>query len=223
MSVELQIICALAALSTGSTLWAISASWSARKAQASHSPRPSTKESVRAAVAQQRAIPRLRKVLPGQIAERVVANIRVGGLNAYAMIPHDLDAEITNWCRENNVECPPIHTMRTAVASIPGVRSRRVRLNKSSPEHAYIRERQAVHGITNEYPTVYWIDDLPDTKEDTEQNTRVTRVRSVSDKRSTADRSDPLTARPGKSHRPGQCPGQRPSVRPSGEEWGVAA
>ena len=181
------------------------------------------KESVRAAVAQQRALPRLRKVLPGQIAERVVANIRVGGLNAYAMIPHDLDAEITNWCRENNVECPPIHTMRTAVASIPGVRSRRVRLNKSSPEHAYIRERQSVHGITNEYPTVYWIDDLPDTKEDTEQNTRVTGVRSVSDKRSSTDRTEPLTARSGKSHRPGQCPGQRPSVRPSGAEWGVAA
>jgi hypothetical protein len=223
MTFGIEIVGALLALSTGSTLWAISASYSARKAQASHSPRPSTKESVRAAVAQQRALPRLRKVLPGQIAERVVANIRVGGLNAYAMIPHDLDAEITNWCRENNVECPPIHTMRTAVASIPGVRSRRVRLNKSSPEHAYIRERQSVHGITNEYPTVYWIDDLPDTKQDTEQNTRVTRVRSVSDKRSSTDRTEPLTARSGKSHRPGQCPGQRPTVRPSGDEWGVAA
>jgi hypothetical protein len=160
MSVELQIICALAALSTGSTLWAISASWSARKAQASHSHRPSTKESVRAAVAQQRAIPKQRQMVPAQIAERVVASIRAGGLNDYAMIYADLESEVARWCRENNVAVPPAATMLEALTQTPGVRKKRTKLNKSSAEHAYVRSRQALHGITNDYPMLYWIDDV---------------------------------------------------------------
>lgn len=139
------------------------------------------KTSLRAAVAQQRALPKLRRMLPAQIAERVVASIRSTGCNAFALIPEDLDDFIAKWCADNMVECPPGDTVKNLIKQIPGVRCKRIWLNKASSEHHYIRERQRIKGKPNERPTLYWISDLPDTAMDKPTDRPRTRARTVSD------------------------------------------
>lgn len=142
---------------------------------------PVSKTSLRVAIAQQRALPKLRRMLPAQIAERVVASIRATGCNAFALIPEDLDDFIAKWCADNMVECPPGDTVKNLIKQVPGVKCKRIWLNKSSSEHHYIRERQRVKGKPNERPTLYWISDLPDTVMDKPTDRPKVRARAVSD------------------------------------------
>lgn len=123
---------------------------------------------------------RKRKMLPAQIAERVVASIRAASLNAMPMIPYDLDQSIERWCEQHKIELVPIGLVREEIALIPGVRRTRPWLNSNDPIHAYIRERQRFSGKEIDRPTIYWIDDLPEhrTTDRTGSNLRPTSVRT---------------------------------------------
>jgi hypothetical protein len=181
----------------------------ARMSMARGNSRQIEKPSRQASLAQQRALPKLRRMLPAQVAERVVASIRSTGCNGYALILADLENEVMLWCRANGVEAPPQATMLEALSATPGFRRQRTKLNKSSPEHAYVRSRQSCHGITNEYPMLYWIEDvqvMPVTG-------RVTRKGSTSYPCPTPVASVPGSVRTGISQRPGQCPEARPEPR----------
>lgn len=124
--------------------------------------------------------PRRKVMMPAKIAERVVASVRANG-NSYAIIPEDLDDYVKRWCDENGIEQPSLSIVRELVVEVPGVRRKRIWLNKSTPEHEYIRTRLRIRGKSGERPTCYWIDDLPDiprTEDRPEEIIRPTVVRT---------------------------------------------
>jgi hypothetical protein len=135
---------------------------------------------LRQAVADAGRARKMRKVDPALIAQRVVAEIRSTSVNEFPILPQDLDDIIERWCRRHEVEMPCVGVVREIVATLPGVKRNRPWLNLRKQTHQYVRQRQLVHKVENDRPTLYWIDDLPDISPAvrTEANDRPTRGRT---------------------------------------------
>lgn len=204
MTLEMQIICALAAGMAGSLLWAISASYGARRARASHSQQPSTKTApiVPAAqhIAQARAS-RKRVLRVEQVAELVARAHQFEDSEYQPILPGDLDDFIDAWCDENEVERVSTPIVRELIGVLAFVKRTRVRLNMRNPAHRYVRARQIARGEVNDRPTVYIVANAPAEEVDSPVN-----VRSEANVRPTPGRVVRSSVRP--------KDGQRPVARP---------
>lgn len=119
------------------------------------------KASVRLAVAAQKDAPK-RIMVPEKIAFCVVEYLRDEGLNAYPLIPEDLDETINLWCDDVGVERISTQRVRELIALLPGVSRTRFRLATNHPINRYVRNRMIArkHAI-GEKATAYVIADRP--------------------------------------------------------------
>lgn len=127
------------------------------------SPKPgkSKKAAMPVAVARERARAK-RCMIPEKIALMVVEYLRNEGLNAYPLIPDDLDDEINRWCDAAGVERASTQHIRELIALLPGVARERIRPNTNHPKNRYVRNRLIARGRTiGEKATVYAISDGP--------------------------------------------------------------
>lgn len=170
------------------------------------------KAGLRQTVERQRRLPKLKVMLPVQIAERVVASIRANCANLYPITPDDLDDEILRWCAAHGIERPCPGVVREEIAMLAGVRRKRVWLTGARPMHAYIRERQRIRGKPNDRPTLYWIDDLPDVVMDRPMDTLMDVRPGVSIPRPSPVQSVQTRVRPQVDVRPDTCPKVRKRV-----------
>lgn len=160
MATGLEII----AIATGS-LFAASVGIAAHlygRTYATHPPHnPTNKTALHAAVSRERAATK-RNVIPEKIALMVVEYLRNEGLNAYPLIPEDLDDEINHWCDMSGVERPSTQHVRELIAMLPGVSRDRIRPNTNHPKNRSVRNRMIARGRKiGEKATVYTISDGP--------------------------------------------------------------
>mgnify|MGYP007011831532 CR=1 FL=1 len=154
------------------------------------------KTALHAAVARERAATK-RNVIPEKIALMVVEYLRNEGLNAYPLIPEDLDDEINRWCDVSGVERPSTQHVRELIAMLPGVSRDRIRPNTNHPKNRSVRNRMIARGRTiGEKATVYTISDGPVVRPDIAPDTppdmpmaRPNPVRTVSNSGRTDGRS----------------------------------
>jgi hypothetical protein len=108
---------------------------------------------------------------------------------------------------------PCTGVVREIIATLPGVKRNRPWLNLRKQTHQYVRQRQLVHRIENDRPTLYWIDDLPDipTPVRTEANDRPKHGQTVSSsvRARVGQGRDMCPATQGTSHQPLQVEKRR--------------
>lgn len=181
----------------------------------SPSPAVSQKPSLRASVAQQRSLPKLRNMLDAQIAEYVVAEIRSSDESEYPMLAEDLDGMILQWCDKNSIRRPSPSTIREIIKTTQGVTKKRVWLNMRDYRHQFVRSRQAILGNETPRPVLYFFAPM-----DTETATTTvtvkapkTRVRSESNARLSRVQTDRTQDRPAVQSRPNTGPEARHETR----------
>lgn len=124
-------------------------------------PAPVKKTPLRVAVARERAVAK-RRMVPEKVALCVVEYLRSEGLNAYPLIPDDLDDEINHWCDAAGVERVSTQHVRELIALLPGVSRDRIRPHTGAPKNRAVRARMAARGRKiGEKVTVYTIADTP--------------------------------------------------------------
>ncbi len=169
MGFGLEII-GLAAAGTFAVSLGIAARLCGRSAVSASNATPNKKTALHVAVARERARAK-RCMVPEKIALQVVEYLRAEGLNAYPLIPEDLDEAINLWCDDAGVERVSTQTVKELIALLPGVSRPRPRLNMTKPEHRYVRRRQIVriqnsdhpNDRPNDRPVIYVISDVRQT------------------------------------------------------------
>ncbi len=123
--------------------------------------KPSKKTALHVAVARERAVAK-RRMVPEKIALCVVEYLRAEGLNAYPIIPEDLDDTINLWCDDAGVARVSTQRVRELIALLPGVDRPRIRLATNHPANRYVRNRMIARGHpVGEKATAYVISDAP--------------------------------------------------------------
>jgi hypothetical protein len=179
-----------------------------------NSPAP-VKTDLRAAVAQQRALPKLRNMLDAQIAEYVVAEIRSSDESEYPMLAEDLDKLILQWCDKHAIRRPSPSTIREIIKTTQGVTKKRVWLNMRDYRHQFVRSRQAILGNETPRPVLYFFAPI-DTATDTPTATvkaKQTRARTESNACLSRARPDQTRDRTGVPTRQISSPEARPEPR----------